>query len=206
MTTVEVFADVMCPFTHVGLRRVVDELGDVVEVRVRAWPLEWVNGDPMTAEAVAEKAATLREQLQIGAFSGLRADRWPATTVPALNLIASAYERSAADGLAVSLAVRDALFERGVDIGDVGVLAELAADHDLPVPEIEPDRAVLADYEDGRRRGVRGSPDFFVEGQEFFCPSLDIGRDDAGHLVAHFDSTGFDRFIAAIRGGESDSD
>ena len=46
-TTVEVFAEITCPFAYVGLTRVsehVAELGRPVEVLVRAWPLEWVNG------------------------------------------------------------------------------------------------------------------------------------------------------------------
>ena len=39
IATIEVFADITCPFTHVGLRRVAAEFGDQVQVRVRAWPL-----------------------------------------------------------------------------------------------------------------------------------------------------------------------
>lgn len=202
IATIEVFADITCPFTHVGLRRVSAEFGDEVRVRVRAWPLEWVNGEPMAAEAVAIKAAVLREQLLVDAFRGLRPDSWPATTIPALNLAAEAYGRDHATGFAVSLAVRDALFEQGRDIGSIEVLAELATEHDLPSPGAEPHQAVLDDYEDGRRRGVRGSPDFFVLGQEFFCPALDLGHDAEGRLQARFDVAGFDRFVAAIRAAQ----
>jgi len=46
-TVIEVFADVACPFTHVGLKSFVARragLGrDDVILRVRAWPLEIVN-------------------------------------------------------------------------------------------------------------------------------------------------------------------
>ena len=196
--TVEVFADITCPFTHVGLRRLA-ELGGEVRVHIRAWPLEWVNGEPMAVDGVAIKVNALREQLGIDAFTSLRPDRWPSSTVPALNLVATAYERDAVVGFAVSLAVRDAVFERGHDVGDLQVLAGLAAEHDLPVPGTEPHASVLQDYEDGRRRGVRGSPDFFVQGEEFFCPSLELGHDDDGGLVARFDTAGFDRFMSAIR-------
>jgi hypothetical protein len=45
---VEVFADVSCPFAHVGLRRLVEQRDklarDDIVLRVRAWPLELVNG------------------------------------------------------------------------------------------------------------------------------------------------------------------
>src|SRR3954464_13451066 len=47
---IEVFADVACPFTHVGLCRLVarrrESNSDAV-LWVRAWPLELVNGEPL---------------------------------------------------------------------------------------------------------------------------------------------------------------
>ena len=98
MPTVEVFADITCPFTHVGLKRVVTD------------------------------------QLGVDDFSGFNADRWPSTTLPALNLAAAAYERDAATGLAVSLDLRAALFERGLDVSDPEVLSDIAFAHDLAVP------------------------------------------------------------------------
>ena len=116
MTTVEVYADITCPFTHVGLKRVIDHVAGMTtpaDVIVRAWPLEWVNGAPLDVDAVAVKAAALTEQLGVDDFAGLRADRWPTTTIPALNLAASGYERDPSTGLAVSLELRSALFEHG---------------------------------------------------------------------------------------------
>jgi predicted DsbA family dithiol-disulfide isomerase len=200
-STIEVFADITCPFTHVGLKQVtrhVAELDDPVDVIVRAWPLEWVNGTPMAVEPVIVKAAALSEQLGVDDFSGLRADRWPATTIPALNLVAAAYERSAALGLTVSLELRTALFERGIDVGDPATLADMAAAHDLAAPAAEPSDAVRHDYDDGLRRGVQGSPHFFVGNDGFFCPALDLGRDADGHLTARFDGAMLAEFFARI--------
>jgi len=71
--TIEVFADITCPFTHVGLSRVAELLGRAgspVELRVRAWPLEWVNGTPMDGQAVVSKAASLRDKLGLNLFTG----------------------------------------------------------------------------------------------------------------------------------------
>jgi hypothetical protein len=115
-TVVEVFADITCPFTHVGLKQVVrhvDEMDEPADVIVCAWPLEWVNGSPLDVDAVLVKAAALTEQLGVDDFGGLRADAWPTSTIPALDLAASGYARDAATGLAVSLELRRALFERG---------------------------------------------------------------------------------------------
>ncbi len=195
MTTVEVFADITCPFTHVGLKRVADH-APTADIIVRAWPLEWVNGQGLDVDAVAVKARTLHDQLGIDEFTGLRTDRWPATTIPALELAAAAYAQDAATGLAVSLALRTALFEDGRDISDPAVLAEIARDHGVTAGDMR--AAVEADYADGRERGVSGSPHFWVGDDDYFCPALDIGHDAENHLTARFDEDGLARFFERI--------
>ena len=86
-TVIEVFADVGCPFTHVGLRRMVDrrdELGrtDVV-LRVRAWPLEHVNHTPLDPAFIAEEVAAIRVQVAPDLFTGFVPGAFPATSLPA---------------------------------------------------------------------------------------------------------------------------
>lgn len=199
--TLEVFADITCPFTHVGLKRVVAEiehLDEDVEIIVRAWPLEWVNGEGLDAAAVTVKIAALRDQLGSGGFAGYRKDTWPASTISPLNLAADAFDVDAATGLAVSIAIRDALFEEGRDVGDPTVLAAIADRFGLPAPEADANERVRADYAEGQRRGVRGSPDFWVGDDEFFCPALTLGHDDSG-LTAEFDAEGLDRFLDRVR-------
>jgi predicted DsbA family dithiol-disulfide isomerase len=218
-TTVEVFAEITCPFAYVGLRHVVDHVvhsvthhhavDDVadptldrvtepVDIVVRAWPLEWVNGAGLQFDGVATKAEALREQLGVDAFNGLRADTWPTSTIPALGLTAAAYTVGVPTGLAVSTELRTALFELGVDISNSDELAEIADAHGI---EFEPDddRAVRADYAEGRARGVQGSPHYFVASDDFFCPALDLGRDADDHLTARFDPDGLARFLASVR-------
>ena len=196
---VEVFADITCPFTHVGLKQVVlhvAEMAEPCEVVVRAWPLEWVNGVALDVDAVVVKATALTEQLGGNDFGGLRADRWPSSTLPALELAAAAYARDAATGLAVSLELRAALFEHGVDVADPDALALIAAAHHLEPADAAD--AVRRDYDDGRQRGVRGSPHFFVGDDGFFCPALDLGHDSAGHLTARFDAAMLADFFERI--------
>lgn len=197
----EVFADITCPFTHVGLRKVVQELGDLdgdVEIVIRSWPLEWVNGAPLEAAAVEAKIAALHAQLGTDDFSNFRGDTWPTTTIPALNLAAAALDIDVSTGLAVNLALREALFEEGLDVGDLVVLSSIAKQFGLEPPSIEVDARVQADYDDGQRRGVRGSPDFWLGDEEFFCPALKIGHDDDG-LTAEFDAEGFGDFLDRVR-------
>ncbi len=201
-TTVEVFAEITCPFAYVGLQHVVEhvaELDEPVDVVVRAWPLEWVNGTGLDVAGVQIKAAALCEQLDVDRFAGLRPDHWPSTTIPALALAAAAYDVDPTTGLAVSMALRTALFEGGADISDRDTLVEIADAHGV---EFDPDddSAVRADFEDGRKRAVTGSPHFFVGDDNFFCPALDLTRDADDHLIARFDPDGLGRFLARVQG------
>lgn len=198
---VEVFADITCPFTHVGLKLLTRHLTDAglaAKVIVRAWPLEWVNGTPLDATAVAAKIEVLQNQLGEDHFAGWQADRWPTTTIPALNLASAAYRRSASVGLKISLLLRSVLFEDGLDINDPEVLAMVAGSQALHPPLFSPVKPVLDDYNEGRQRGVAGSPHFWIGSDNYFCPSLEIGRDSTGAMTAGFDPVGFARFVSRI--------
>ncbi len=201
---IEAFAEITCPFAHVGLKVVTEALHQLAEpppLVVRPWPLEWVNGSGLDALAVALKAKALDVALGRDDFGGFDPTHWPVSTIAAHNLVAAAYAEDAATGLSVSLELRTLLFERGIDIGDPQVLAELAASHELAAPPAEPTPAMQDAYEDGRRRGVRGSPEFFVGAQPFFCPSLELGHDDAGSLTASFDPAGLRALVLAAATG-----
>ncbi len=198
---IEVFADVVCPFTHVGLRRVVAErsrLGrDSERIAVRAWPLELVNGEAVSPDLIAEEVAELRRQVAPDLFAGFDVVGFPATALPALGLAARAYRVDARTGEQVSLALRTALFEEGRDIADAAVLRNIAGRHELPAePVAADDAAVRAEWDEGRRRGVVGSPHFFAGGRDFFCPSLQITRVD-GHVRVRFDEQGLQDFLQA---------
>lgn len=200
MTVIEVFADVGCPFTHVGLRRFVerrDELGrDDVRLRVRSWPLEVVNGQPLDPTFIAEEVDDLRDQLGPELFTGFDGSAFPATSLPAMTLAAVGYDMDVTTGERLSLELRDLLFEQNVDVADPDVLDALAARHGIQA-DLSDHRRVLADHADGVERGVIGSPHFFTPTGGFFCPSLDVHRDDDGHLRITADPDAFDRFIAA---------
>jgi predicted DsbA family dithiol-disulfide isomerase len=198
---IEVFADILCPFTHVGLRRLVAwrdaGAGVARRLRVRAWPLEWVNGAPLDAALVAREIEALRAEVAPDEFAGFDAATFPRTSVPALALVSAAYATGDdAMGEQVSLELRDALFEGGVDVSDPGVLAAIAQAHDLTVDVTDSSR-VRAEYEDGKRRGVIGSPYFIVDGTGWFCPTLEIAHDADGFDV-RFDAQGFAAFAADV--------
>ncbi len=200
MTVIEVFADVTCPFTHVGLRRFVERRGELgrsdVVLLVRAWPLEIVNGQPLDVHHIAEVIQAIRQQVAPSLFGGFVEASFPRSSLGALALAAAAYEHDLGLGERISLALRDLVFEHGVDIGDHDVLGRLAAEHDLAVDLIDEQR-VLQDHADGISRGVIGSPHYFTHAGDFFCPALDVRRDADGHLRLRHDAERFDRFVTA---------
>jgi predicted DsbA family dithiol-disulfide isomerase len=178
--SVDVFADVVCPFTHVGLRRFMArraQLGtEAPRLHVRAWPLELVNGAPFDPAYVAHHVDELRRQVSPELFAGFTPEAVPRTSMPAFELVAQAYTVDDATGEAVSLAVRTALFEDGLDVTDPAVLATIGDAHGVGTPGGEARARVAADFEEGQRRGVQGSPEFFLGTRGYFCPGLDIER------------------------------
>ena len=197
---IEVFADVLCPFTHVGLQRLVAARASAgrsdVGLWVRAWPLEIVNGSPLDAHFIAEEIDEIRAELGVPVFEGVREDAFPSSSLPLLALAHAGYRRGPEVGEAVSLELRDLLFEQGVAVGDPAVLERIARGHAIQVTDDDV-AGVLADHAEGVRRGVVGSPYFITPVGDFFCPALDISRGDDGHLRVHADPDGFDRFLAA---------
>jgi hypothetical protein len=211
VVALEVFADVWCPFAHVGLRLARqrrDDLGVTDEpMWVRAWPLELVNGRPQDPSTVAHHVADLRAQIDSGLFSAFDPATFPTSTLPALSLAAQAYREHPSIGEAASFALRDALFEEGRDPSQPDVLTDVADRVGMRNPPSGDDRLVLEEWQEGRRRGVEGSPHFFCGGMDSFCPSLDIARDEIGHARLRLNRARLDRFLdACFLGRESERD
>src|SRR6478736_5876076 len=78
-----------------------------------------------TGMTTAREIDALRELVAPDLFAGFDPSSFPATSVPAFGLVAAAYLIGDPTGEAVSLAVRDALFERGLDVTDPEVLHEI---------------------------------------------------------------------------------
>jgi 2-hydroxychromene-2-carboxylate isomerase len=130
-------------------------------------------------------------------FVGFDTQSFPATSLPAFGLANAAYRRDLAVGEEVSLALRSLLFERGDDISEPSVIKAVARTFNLR-PDAVDVSSVDRDHRDGQARGVVGSPHFFTPGGSFFCPTLDISRDEHGDLQIAFDDVGFRDFLAAV--------
>jgi predicted DsbA family dithiol-disulfide isomerase len=198
---VEVYAEVACPFTHVGLLRIVrrrEELGRTEPLlRVRAWPLELVNGAPLDPEKVAQHVDELRDQVEPGLFAGFDPAVVPGTSFPAFELAVAAYARGDALGEQVSMAIRHALFEEGRDVADPAVLAEIGRRFGVADPGPDARAEVLADLDTGTQLGVRGSPEYFLDDEGFFCPALRL-QEVGGALEIEDAAELFDNFLEQV--------
>lgn len=200
MSAIEVYADVWCPFAHVGLHYVVERRsalgrGDVL-LDIRAWPLELVNGAPLDPDITASHVRELRSQVAPYLFGGFDPDHFPTTSLLALACAHAAYRQDPKTGEAMSLALRDALFEDGLDISQPAVLSELADSLNVGPYDAADNEGVRRHWEDGVRRGVRGSPHFYCGDVDAFCPSLDISRDAEGALKVRKDTAVLNSLLA----------
>ena len=119
-------------------------------------------------------------------FTGFSVDTFPTTSMAAFALTAAA-DRTGDSGVVedVGMALRNAIFEDGVDIGEAESVAGIAGRFGLqPLDAAATESAVRADWDEGKARGVVGSPHFFTpDGRSWFCPGLDISRDSRGDFV-----------------------
>jgi predicted DsbA family dithiol-disulfide isomerase len=203
MSQIEVFADIACPFAHVGLRRFVAERErrGLTEptLRVRAWPLELVNDSPHSPDHLAKEVVALQADVAPELFAGFDPHRFPTTTLSTLAAAAAANRAGPVQGEAFSLAVRDALWEHGVDVSDEDVLLHLAKELDLPTVTADDRAVVRADLAAGRKRGVEGSPHWFTPTADYFCPSMDIDE-RGGRMTVRFDEAAFAELMASAFG------
>ena len=204
MRTIEVFADILCPFTHVGLHTLIDRRTErglsEPRLRIRAWPLELINGKPLDPNHIDAEITALRDSVRPDLFAGFSVDSFPQTSMAAFALTAAA-DRSGDPVVIeeVGMALRDALFEQGLDIGRPEVVEAIARRFSLePLNPDDTEAAVRADWDEGKRRGVVGSPHFFT-GQDdgWFCPGLDISRDSRGDFVVAW-KKGTENFVGSV--------
>lgn len=180
--TVDVFADIACPFCYIGERhfeQALAEAGREVTWRWRPFqlqpnlPKEGVPWEAFAEEKFggSERAqAAFRHVAQMGAAAGLdfRFDRLShaVNTIDAHRLVLWAAEQDRAQELAQALFA--AYFTEGRHVGDAEELARLTGETELDVQEA---RAVLASdrfegaveesQQEARRLGVTGVP-FYI--------------------------------------------
>jgi predicted DsbA family dithiol-disulfide isomerase len=177
-----VFSDLHCPWAYVfsiRLRRARAAIGQP-PVAWRCWPLELVNERGTPWDTVSQEIPVLT-QLEPDAFAPPRRSTWPSTLLPAMEALKVAGEvggSTAADRY--DEAARRAFFLDRRDLSIRPTLLDLATEIGLDRTAFRDAfdggglrRTVVADFEEGRRRGVQGSPHVFLpDGSEVFNPGV----------------------------------
>jgi predicted DsbA family dithiol-disulfide isomerase len=183
---IDIFHDTVCPWCRIGKRHLELALagwdGPPVSVRYRSFflnediPPEGYDFRPyMRAKGggripLEQFFAAPRER---GAAVGLtfhfeRIEKAPNSTLSHRLIVLTPAERRAE----MVDAIYAAYFEQGRDIGDVEVLLEIAAAHELDVPALRAQLAgdggleqVMADVRWARQQGISGVPFFVIGGR-----------------------------------------
>ena len=197
------FADMSCPFVYVGLRRLLearDTRGSNARIRVRAWPLEWINGRQLAPQLVAAEIAKIREKVAPHLFAGFEPSRFPDSTIDALGLAAAAYGRDVQTGEQVSLRVREALFEEGGISPTTRSCARSgagSASSRCPGPWPPTSSAPIGSAD--RLEVCAVHPTSSSGTRSWFCPALRI-RHEGSDFDISVDSSSLDDFYAAALG------
>jgi predicted DsbA family dithiol-disulfide isomerase len=177
-----VFSDLHCPWAYVlsiRLRRARTAVGEP-PVAWRCWPLELVNERGTPWETLSQEIPVLT-QLEPDHFAPPRRQTWPSTLLPAMEALKVAGElggTEAADRF--DEAARRAFFLDRRDLSIRPTLAEIAAEAGLDRARFLDAfdggglrRSVVADWQEGQRRGVEGSPHVFLpDGSGQFNPGI----------------------------------
>jgi predicted DsbA family dithiol-disulfide isomerase len=177
-----VFSDLHCPWAYVfsiRLRRHRAEVGRP-PVAWRCWPLELVNERGTSWETLSQEVPVLT-QLEPDHFAPPRRDTWPSTFLPAMEALKVAGELGGPDAAdRFDEVARRAFFLERRDLSIRPTLAEIATEAGLDRASFLDAfdggghrRAVVADWDEGRRRGVQGSPHVFLpDGTGSFNPGI----------------------------------
>ena len=186
-----VFSDLHCPWAYVfsiRLRRARAGVGQP-PVAWRCWPLELVNERGTPWDSLSQEIPVLT-QLEPDHFAPPRRETWPSTLLPAMEALKVAGELGgpqAADRF--DEVARRAFFLDRRDLSIRPTLLDLAAGAGLDREAFQVAfdggghrRGVIADWQEGRRRGVEGSPHAFLpDGSAVFNPG--IGKIDWSHGI-----------------------
>jgi predicted DsbA family dithiol-disulfide isomerase len=177
-----VFSDLHCPWAYlfsIRLRRARTAVGQP-PVAWRCWPLELVNQRGTPWGTTSQEIPVLA-QLEPDHFAAPRRETWPSTMLPAMEALKVAGELGGA--LAADRfdeVARRAFFLERRDLSIRPTLLDLAAEAGLDRGAFQDAfdggghrRSVVADWHEGRRRGVEGSPHAFLpDGSGVFNPGV----------------------------------
>ncbi len=194
--TIVVFADLGCPWAHVGIHRLQTartRLESSISIDVRVFPLEIINAQPTPFRGLQNEIPALAEMEPDAGWELWAGDAttWPVTTLLPMEAVEAAKEQGLDTSAKLDHALRRALFGESRCISMRHVILDVAAScDDLDVP------ALTAALDDGRARrpmldgyraaagDIQGSPHYFLaDGTSSHNPGVDFHWDKAQHRI-----------------------
>lgn len=194
--TIVVFADLGCPWAHVGVHRLHaarKRVGRSVSIDVRVFPLEIINSQPTPFRGLQNEIPVLSEMEPDAGWELWAGDAttWPVTTLLSMEAVEAAKEQGLDASAQLDHALRRALFGESRCISMRHVILEVAAScTGVDVP------ALAAALDDGRARrsmldgyrtaadAIQGSPHYFLaDGTSSHNPGVDFHWDKAQHRI-----------------------
>jgi predicted DsbA family dithiol-disulfide isomerase len=150
----------------VRLHHVLPDYEGRVRLRVRPFPLEVMAGEAAPRAVLDQEWWLAAMQEPLARFKPFAGEDWPTTTLPAFEVAWCAAQQGEAAFFAFDLRVRRAFFAESRNIGQRGILLDLAREVGLDLASItreldsgRPREAVLAEAQAGQERyRVRGTP------------------------------------------------
>ena len=150
----------------VRLHTVMPEFQERATLRIRAFPLELIDGESAPRDILEQEWWLAAIQEPAAVFAPHRGDNWPTTTLPAVEAAWCDGLQGAAALANYDLRVRSAFFAQGRNIGRWEVLRELAEEAGLDCHRFDWDvaggearAAVIEEARLGRERyRVQGTP------------------------------------------------
>lgn len=163
-----------CPWTYVAttrLRAIMPALQGRATLRLRAYPLELIDGHSAPRDVLEQEWWLAAMQEPLAAFARHSGEDWPTTTLPAFEAAWCADRQGADLAAGFDTRVRRAFFAEGRNIGRRDVMLDIAREAGLDLPRFERDfasgeahAAVLDEARLGRESfRVRGTPTLMLE-------------------------------------------
>ncbi|HVL64448.1 MAG TPA: DsbA family protein [Actinomycetota bacterium] len=188
--TIVVYADIGCPWSHAAMHRLQRArknagLESDLQIDVRAFPLELINGRPTPKMTLDLEVAVLGGAAPEAGWQmwNAPAHEYPVTTLPALEAVEAAKEQGFEASFRLDLALRRAFFRDSRCVSMRHVIADVADSCDgVDVAALEAAldsgraRGALAEHLQHSRGGeVKGSPHLFLpDGSDVHNPGIEL--------------------------------
>jgi predicted DsbA family dithiol-disulfide isomerase len=218
--TIVVFADVGCPFAHIGLHRLLDtrarlDLDDAVALDIRAFPLELFNDRPTPKHSLDLEIAALSQAVPEAGWQAWsdRDYRFPVTMLPPMEAVQAAKLQSFRAAEQLDHRLRTAFFAESRCISMrheiLACAAECAAVDVAALTEALDDgrarRTVIDQWEQSQGEDILGSPHLFLpDGSEHHNPGMEHHwegpQGGKTMIVDRNDATVYEQIVRAAAG------